>query len=83
MRNVIAAALAAVFMSAVPVLADDADGTIAAVDLDSMKITLDDGETYKLPGEIDTSAIKEGIEVFIVYQTVDGEKLITDMELVE
>lgn len=63
--------------------AGDADGKITAIDRDAMTIVLEDGNTYKLPGEFDPEVIEEGMEVLIAFDTVNGENLITDMELFE
>ncbi len=70
-------------VSAAPAFADDADGKIEKVDIEEGKIVLDDGNTYKLPGEFDPEQLKQGAEIFLVYQVVDGENIITDMEVSE
>ena len=44
-----------------------------------MTIVLDDGKTYKLPAEMDTSGIAEGVDVVIAYDSKDGVNQITDM----
>jgi hypothetical protein len=66
-----------------PAMADDAEGKIVKVDSGSGTMQLDDKETYKLPGEFDMSSIQPGIEVILVYQVVDGTRVVTDMELME
>ncbi|WP_432420037.1 DUF1344 domain-containing protein [Nitratireductor mangrovi] len=76
-------ALAALLLIASPAAAANAEGTITAVDPETLTIVLDDGKTYKLPGEIDMSAIKEGIDIVIAYDVVNGTNLITDMEIFE
>ncbi len=63
--------------------AGDADGKITAIDRDAMTIVLEDGNTYKLPSELDPETILEGMEVLIAFDTVNGENMITDMELFE
>ncbi|WP_163269161.1 DUF1344 domain-containing protein [Chelativorans alearense] len=69
---------------ATPAIAADTEGTITAVDEERMTITLHDGDTYKLPPEIDMSAISDGMEVVIAYRVDDnGEKQIMDMLLPE
>jgi Protein of unknown function (DUF1344) len=79
-----AAALAAsLFVSAPRAIADDADGKIEKVNIDEGTIELDNGTTYKLPGEFDPEQLKQGNEIFLVYQVVDGENIITDMEVTE
>jgi cell division septal protein FtsQ len=71
-------------LSSLPALAADTEGTITAVDQEAMTITLEDGATYKLPAEIDLSAISDGMEVVIAYQVNEnGERQITDMLLPE
>lgn len=63
--------------------AGDTDGKITSIDRDAMTIVLDDGNTYKLPGEFDPESITEGMEILIAFDTIDGVNLITDMELFE
>ncbi len=58
MRRVIGA-LCAIMISAGAALAAQAEGEIRKVDRDAMTVTLDDGKSYKLPGEFDISAIQE------------------------
>lgn len=78
MRRLIAcvAALTSITFAA---YAADADGTITKVDIEKMTIVLDDGKTYRLPSEMDISAVVEGAEVIIAYDPNDGENQITDM----
>jgi hypothetical protein len=63
--------------------AAEAEGAIQSIDSENLTITLEDGKSYKLPGEFDMSAIAEGMEVLIAYDEVDGVNLITDMALQE
>ncbi|MEX0344883.1 MAG: DUF1344 domain-containing protein [Rhizobiaceae bacterium] len=63
--------------------AGDADGKITAIDREAMTIVLEDGNTYRLPSELDPETIQEGMEVLIAFDTVNGENQITDMELFE
>ena len=63
--------------------AAEAQGHIEKIDPDTLTITLDNGNSYKLPGEFDMSSIKEGMEVLIAFDKIGGENLITDMELPE
>lgn len=85
MRAVIAPILASLLALAAlaggAAFAAEAEGHITKVDRDKLTITLDDGKTYRLPGEVDLDAIKEGMEVVVAYDTVKGENLITDMKL--
>lgn len=79
-----AAALTVSLMASTPrAVADDADGKIEKVNIDEGTIELDNGTTYKLPGEFDPEQLKKGNEIFLVYQVVDGENIITDMEVTE
>ncbi|MCT7373590.1 DUF1344 domain-containing protein [Chelativorans salis] len=80
----IPAAILSLALLATPAIAADTEGTITTVDQERMTITLQDGETYKLPPEIDMSAISDGMEVVIAYRVADnGEKQIMDMLLPE
>lgn len=82
MKKIVGAFLAVVFMGGLAT-AGDTDGKITAIDRDAMTIVLEDGNTYKLPGEFDPEVIEEGMEVLIAFDTINGENLITDMELFE
>ncbi len=64
-------------------LAAQAEGKIQSIDKEALTITLEDGQSYKLPGEFDVSAISEGMEIFFAYDDVAGQKMITDLELTE
>lgn len=78
MRRLIAAAGALMLMVS-GALAADTDGEIKQIDAEAMTITLDDGKTYKLPAEMDTSTIEEGMVVLFRYEIRDGVNQITDM----
>lgn len=78
MRKVLAALATSLAIIGVAV-AGDADGKITKVDAEKMTIVLDDGKTYRLPAEMDMSAITEGVEVIIAYEAKDGVNQITDM----
>lgn len=77
------AALALLIASAGISFAASDEGTIASIDRESMTITLQNGNTYKLPGEFDLDAISEGMDVLVAYDTVDGERTITDMDITQ
>ncbi|EKF41357.1 DUF1344 domain-containing protein [Nitratireductor indicus] len=80
----IPAAAFALFMFALPALAADAEGKVTKVDEDNLTITLENGQTYKLPSEMDISVIQPGMEVVLAYREGDkGVKQITDMVLPE
>jgi Cu/Ag efflux protein CusF len=82
MRTLIAATIA-IFALAGAAFAAEAEGQIKKIDADNQTITLDNGKSYKLPGEFDASALKEGMEILIAYDLVAGENLITDIEFSE
>lgn len=78
MRRMIAAAGALMLMIS-GALAAQVEGEIKQLNTDEMTITLDDGKTYRLPAEMDVSALSEGVVVAIAYDTNDGVNQITDM----
>jgi Cu/Ag efflux protein CusF len=82
MRRLIGALCAALMVTGA-VFAAEAEGHIKAIDREGLTITLDDGKSYKLPGEFDMDSIKEGMEVLLAYDEIDGQNLITDMQLPE
>jgi Cu/Ag efflux protein CusF len=82
MRTLIAAIIATFALSGAA-FAAEAEGHIKKIDADNQTITLDNGKSYKLPGEFDMSSIKEGMEILIAYDKIGGENLITDMEVPE
>lgn len=82
MRTLIAAIIATFALSGAA-FAAEAEGHIKKIDVDALTITLDNGKSYKLPGEFDMTALKEGMEVLIAYDQIGGENLITDMQLPE
>lgn len=79
--RILISAFAAMVMISSAALAAEAEGTVKAIDRNQMTITLDNGKSYKLPGEFDVDAIKEGMEVLLAYDEVNGVNLITDMAL--
>lgn len=79
----IALTFVAILLATSAAFADDAEGAITKIDATKQTITLDDGNTYKLPGEFDVASLKKGMEVVLSYDEVDGEKLISDMQLPE
>jgi Cu/Ag efflux protein CusF len=82
MRTILAA-MAGLLMLSAYAMAAEAEGHIKKVDRDKMTITLDDGKSYKLPGETDMDGIKEGMDIVLAYDKVDGENLVTDMQTSE
>lgn len=81
--RILVGAVAALLMVSSAAFAAEAEGQIQAIDRDNLTITLDNGESYKLPGEFDVEAIKEGMEILLAYDEIGGENLITDMQLFE
>lgn len=75
--------IAAALMITTACYAAEAEGRIKSIDRDAQTITLDNGKSYKLPGEFDVASLKEGMDIIIAYDQVGGENLITDMELPE
>jgi hypothetical protein len=82
MRTLVGA-IAALFMISSAAFAAEAEGHIKKIDKENQTITLDNGKSYKLPGEFDVDAIKEGMEILLAYDKVGDENLITDMQLSE
>ncbi len=82
MRSLIGAICAAFLMTSAA-FAAEAEGLITSIDRTDLKITLDDGTSYKLPGEFDVDSLKEGMDIVLAYDQVAGENLITDMQLPE
>jgi hypothetical protein len=77
---VVAAGLA---LSSAAALAADDEGKVARVDAEAMTLTLENGNTYKLSGEFDVEALEVGVEVVLAYDTVGGEKLVSDLVIYE
>ena len=76
-------AVAAILLMSATAFADQAEGTIKSVDEEKLTITLENGETYKLPGEVDMAGIEPGIDIVIAFDTINGVKQITDMAVFE
>ena len=81
--RILIGACAALVALGTAALAAEAEGHIKKIDRESLVITLDDGKSYKLPGEYDVERLKEGMDILLAYDVVSGENLITDMELSE
>ncbi|MGY6708647.1 MAG: DUF1344 domain-containing protein [Rhizobiaceae bacterium] len=82
MRIAVAAFAAFLATSGLANAAND-EGQITAIDTDAMTITLDNGNTYRLPGEFNIEAIDVGSQVLIAFDQVDGRRQITDMDIME
>lgn len=81
--RILTGAVAALLTISTVAFAAEAEGQIRSVDRDNATITLDNGKSYKLPGEFDVELVKEGMEILLAYDEVNGENIITDMELSE
>ena len=68
------AALAAFLASAGIAAAASDEGRITSIDTQAMTITLDNGNSYRLPGEFNLEAIEVGTEVYIAYDQVEGRR---------
>jgi hypothetical protein len=58
--------------SSLAALADSASGTIQSVDPTAMTVTLDDGNTYKLPAGFDAASLQVGSKVNIEFSKDSG-----------
>ncbi len=64
--------------SSLAAFADQASGSIQSVDATAMTVTLDDGNTYKLPGDVDAASLQVGEKVQIEYSKgADGQMTAT------
>jgi len=74
MRSFTLASAVAVLMATGSIaLAEEATGTIEAVDGAGRTIMLDDGVTYQLAEAVDVEALKVGEKVTITYEQADGK----------
>ena len=80
MRATLVAMTLLAAISAVPALADNADGTIKSIDKDKATGTMTDGKTYDLPGEFDYTSIKPGMKVFITYEKIGNERYVSGID---
>jgi hypothetical protein len=78
--RILTGAIAAALLMSTAAFAAEAEGQIQAIDKENLTITLDDGKSYKLPGEFDVDALKEGMDILLAYDEISGENLITDMQ---
>lgn len=70
-------------LSAGAAMAADDEGKVKRVDREALTITLENGNTYTLSGEFDMESLEVGVEVVLAYDTVGGEKLVTDLVIYE
>lgn len=59
------------------------EGIIAAVDAETLTITLQNGNSYKLSAEIDVESLQVGSDVVLAYDVVGKDKLVTDLVIYE
>jgi Cu/Ag efflux protein CusF len=76
-------ALALILFAAAPAFADQTEGRIKSVDEEKLTITLEDGKSFKLPGEVDLAGIEPGAEIVINFDKVGEVNQITDMVVYE
>lgn len=83
MKRLLIAALTPFLLLASNAMAEEAQGTIEAVNTSNYTMALDDGKTYTLPAEFDISLIGEGMRVALAYDDVNGALMVTDMEQID
>lgn len=83
MRTLVAAIAFVSLTFASAFAAETTEGQIKSVDAEKGTITLDDGKSYKMPGEFDVASLEVGSDIVIAYDEVNGELLVTDMTLGE
>ena len=77
------AAFVALLLISGQAMAAEIEGHIKSIDREALTITLEDGKSFKLPGEFDLDSLKEGMDVLLAYEEVGGVNQITDMDLPE
>jgi hypothetical protein len=83
MKKLMIAASAAALLatSSLAALADEITGSITSIDVMAGTLTLDDGQTYKLPAETDAAALQVGEQVTIEFEAeANGELMATSVE---
>ncbi len=83
MRSLLTGVLTAALMFAAAAFAAQTEGKIMTVDREKLTITLENGKSFKLPGEFDVEALQEGMEVILAYEKIGEQNQITDMELLD
>jgi outer membrane lipoprotein SlyB len=84
MKKLVIAAGAAVLlaMSSLSALADEASGSITNIDEAAMTVTLDDGNTYALPADVDPASLQVGDKVKVEYdKDADGNMTASTVSL--
>ena len=70
-----ASAVALLVASSLSALAAEASGTIASIDASAGTVTLEDGQTFVLPADVDAASLNAGAEVTITYEESSDGKL--------
>jgi Cu/Ag efflux protein CusF len=74
MRKVILPLVSAMLLASASVaFAASASGTIKSIDQSSMRLTLDNGQTFSVPASVDVSKLKEGQKVNVTYSEENGQ----------
>lgn len=81
--RILTGAFAAFLMISGQAFAAEAEGHIKSIDREELTITLDNGKSFKLPGEFDLDSLAEGMDVLLAYDEIAGINQITDMQLPE
>lgn len=85
MKKLVVAAGAAVLLavSSFAALADEASGSITDIDDAAMTVTLDDGNTYQLPQDVDSMTLQVGDKVKVEYTKDSDGNLVASAVAVE
>ncbi len=84
MKKLVIAAGAAVLlaMSSLAALADEASGSITDIDDSALTVTLDDGNSYVLPSDVDPASLQVGDQVTVEYtKDADGNLVASTVDL--
>ena len=74
MKKLMIAAGAAALLttSSIAALAAEASGAIASVDPAAGTVTLDSGQTFKLPAAVDAASLQVGQQITVTYDEADA-----------
>ena len=82
MKKLIASLAAATWLVAAGVAcAEEAKGTVQAMDIDTRLIMLDNGDTFRVVEGTPMADLKPGDEVTVSYEVQSGEKVALDIKL--
>lgn len=70
-----AGAAALLAASSLAALADEATGAITSIDMSAGTVTLDDGNTYMLPQDMNAAQLQVGEKVKVEFQKDNGGQL--------